>query len=248
MTADRTVVADLMVGAMVAQVRDGDLLGVGLGTPLAVAAGLVARATSAPRSHVLVGGAVDPDADLATCLAGPAALAGHTTGWVAHLDTMGMAESRAMTVQFLRPAQVDGWGNLDTSRVVSGVRSVRLPGGLATADVPSLLGRLVVYLPRHQRRALPPAVDVITGGAQPPGSGTRGAIRLISDLAVIGLGSGGAKVESIHPGVDPGEVKDQTGFALQGLGSAVTTPRPSSAVLAALDRLDPDGIRTKELT
>lgn len=247
MTVDRRAVADLMIGVLAAQVRDGDLLGVGLGTPLAVAAGLVARATTAPGAHVLVGGAVDPDADLATCLAGPAALAGRTTGWVPHLDTMGMAESRTMTLQFLRPAQVDGSGNLDTSRVGSGPATVRLPGGLATADVPSLLPRLVVYLPRHRRRALPSRVDVVTGAVQPTGARTRGVVRLVTDLAVIGLGPSGAALESVHPGVDVDHVVDLTGFALHGLGSASVTRQPDAAVAAAIDRLDPDGIRTEEL-
>lgn len=247
MTADRRAVADLMIGVLAAEVRDGDLLGVGLGTPLAVAAGLVARATTAPGAHVLVGGAVDPDADLATCLAGPTALAGHATGWVPHLDTMGMAESRTMTLQFLRPAQIDDRGNLNTSRVGVGATSVRLPGGLATADVPSLLPRLVVYLPRHRRRALPTRVDVVTGAAQPAGARTRGVVRLVTDLAVIGLGPSGATLESVHPGIDPNHVVAQTGFSLQGVEVAATTPRPAPAVAAALDRLDPDRIRTEEL-
>lgn len=244
---DRRAVADLMVATLAAEIRDGDLLGVGLGTPLAVAAGLVARATTAPGAHLLVGGAVDPDADLATCLAGPAALAGRTTGWVPHLDTMGMAESRSMTLQFLRPAQVDGRGNLDTSRVGTGSRSVRLPGGLATADVPSLLPRLVVYLPRHRRRALPARVDFVTGAGQPTTSRTRGAIRLVTDLAVVALGPDGAVLESVHPGVDLDDVVDETGFDLGGLDDVATTPHPGPALTEALDRLDPDGVRTQEL-
>lgn len=248
MTGDRREVADIMVSVLAGEVRDGDLVGVGLGTPLAIAAGLVARATTAPGSHLLVAGAVDPDADLATCLAGPSALSGHTAGWVPHLDTMGMAESRAMSMQFLRPAQVDGRGNLDTSRVGAATTSVRLPGGLATADVPSLLPRLVVYLPRHRLRALPATVDVVTGAAQPAGSRTRGAIRLVTDLAVIDLGPQGARVASLHPGVDTDQLRAETGFVLHGLDNPPATARPSDAVMAALDRLDPDGVRMKELT
>ena len=65
-----------MVTALAREIHDGDLLGVGLGTPLAVLAGLLARRTHAPDAHLLVGGAVDPDADFATVLGGPGALAG----------------------------------------------------------------------------------------------------------------------------------------------------------------------------
>jgi hypothetical protein len=110
-------IADVMATALAHEIRDGDLLGVGLGTPLAVMAGLLARRSHAPAAHLLVGGAVDPDADFATVLGGAAAMQGHTAGFVPHLESMGMAESRQMTVQIMRPAQIDGHGNLNTSRI-----------------------------------------------------------------------------------------------------------------------------------
>lgn len=247
---DRAALADVMIGALAAEIVDGDVVGVGLGTPLAVAAALLARQTSAPGAHVLVGGAVNPRADLATCLAGPAALEGLTAGYVPHLDTMGMAEGQAMTLQFLRPAQVDGGGNLNTSRVGPTGRVVRLPGGLATADVPRLLPRIVIYLPQHRRRALPADVDVVTG----PGDGwdqdryrAAGPVRLVTDRAVIAFGPDGATLISVHPGVDVDEVVAETGFALRGITAAGTTPTPPLKIRTALDRIDPHGVRTREI-
>src|ERR1700733_6766675 len=93
------------------EVRDGDVVGDGLDTPLARTAALLARRTHAPGADVIVAGAVSPDADVATCLAGASALNGRTAGYAVHLITMEMAERRTMTMQFLRPAQVDGHGN-----------------------------------------------------------------------------------------------------------------------------------------
>lgn len=248
---DRDAVADVMICTLAAEITDGDLVGVGLGTPLAVAAGLLARATTAPDAHLLVGGAVDPRADLATCLEGPGSLIGRTAGFVPHLDTMGMAEQQAMTLQYLRPAQVDGQGNLNTSWVRRGAGRVRLPGGLATADVPRLLPRLVIYLPRHRRRALPARVDVVTG----PGGGwvagrhrARGAVTLVTDMAVIRFTAGGAVLASAHSGVDVRDVVDATGFDLQGVASAGTTPTPSAEARARLEELDPHGVRMREIT
>lgn len=247
---DRGALADVMVCALAAEIVDGDVVGVGLGTPLAVAAVLLARATTAPDAHLLVGGAVDPRADLATCLGGAAALVGRTAGFVPHLDTMGMAEGQSMTLQYLRPAQVDGRGNLNTSRVGQGEHLVRLPGGLATADVPRLLPRLVIYLPRHRRRALPAAVDVVTG----PGGGwdqdryrAAGPVRLVTDRAVIAFQRSGPVLVSVHPGIDVQDVVDETGFELQGIDDAHTTPTPSLPMRAALEELDPAGIRTREI-
>lgn len=248
---DRHLLADVMVAALAAEIEDGDLVGVGLGTPLAVAASMLARVTTAPDAHVLVGGAVDPRADLATCLAGARALVGHTAGFVPHLDTMGMAEDQRMTLQFLRPGQVDGRGNLNTSRVGAGDRTVRLPGGLATADVPRLLPRIVVYLPRHRRRSLPARVDVVTG----PGGGwddgryrARGTVCLVTDMAVVRFERDGATLASVHPGVDVDEVVAETGFELKGIASAGTTPTPTVEQRQQLDRVDPQGVRGKEIT
>lgn len=234
---------DVMVAALASFITDGDVVGVGLGTPLAVAAGLLARATTAPGAHLLVGGAVDPDADLATCLAGPEALAGRTAGYVPHLDTMDMAERQAMTLQFLRPAQVDGAGNLNTSRVGT---TVRFPGGLATGDVPALLPRLVAFLPRHEPRALPERVAYVTGaggGWRGDAHVTRGVVAVVTDLAVLAIEPEGARLASVSPGVTADEVVARTGFALEVPAEVPVTPGPDAAQRAALDRLDPTGLR-----
>ena len=131
-----------------------DVVGVGLGTPLALCAALVAQRLDAPEATVLVGGAVSPKATLDQCLRHE--VAGRTPGYVPHLDTMDMAERQAMTLQFLRPAQVGGDGSANTSRVEANGRIVRFPGGLALADVPNLMPRIVLYHTAHEPRALPP--------------------------------------------------------------------------------------------
>ena len=236
---------DGLVLAMAREIHDGDVVGVGLGTPLAVLAGLLARATHAPDSHVLVGGAVDPDADLATCLQGPEALVGRTVGFVPHLDTMHMAEQQAMTLQFLQPAQVDGQGCCNVSEVRPDAdRRIRLPGGLAIADVPLLLPRLVVHLPGHRRRSLPAQVDRVTGTGRWPGPTheTRGVVAVLTDLGEIRYEAGGARLSGLADGVTPDEVRERTGFDLHVDGASPWTP-PDHPERAALARLDPDGLR-----
>lgn len=241
-------VADTMVCALAREVHDDDVVGVGLGTPLALCACLVARETHAPRAAVLVGGAVSPAATLLECLGGPAALAGRTPGYVPHLDTMDMAERQAMTLQFLRPAQVDGEGAANTSRVESGGRIVRFPGGLATGDVPNLLPRIVYYHTAHEPRALPAAVGFRTaagGGIERAGYRTEGPVRLVTDRCVIAFGRGGPRLVSAHDG-DAEAVAVATGFALE-TRDAPPTPPPTAAEREALDRIDPHRLRELEL-
>ena len=244
-------VADVMACALAREIHDGDLLGVGLGTPLAVMAGMLARRLHAPGAHLLVGGAVDPDADFATVLGGPAALAGHTAGYVSHLDSMGMAESRQMTVQILRPAQVDGHGNLNTSRIGARVRpTVRFPGGLATADVPKLLPRLVVYLPVHSPRNLPERVACITGSGSgwPVEPTTAGVTVLVTDLAVIRFAEVGATLLSVHPWTTADQVREVTGFDLKDTTPPVETALPTARERMVMTELDPRSFRAAELS
>jgi glutaconate CoA-transferase, subunit B len=246
-----TTTADVMVTAMARLIHDGDVVGVGLGTPMAVAAALLARATHAPAAHVLVGGAVDPRADLATCLGGPGALVGSTSGYVPHIDTMDMAESQAMTMQFLRPAQIDGQGNLNTSRIGPAERpTVRFPGGLATGDVPKLLRRIVAYLPRHTPRNLPDHVACVTGagaGWHSRDHDAAGVIALVTDLAVVAFEDGAARLVSVHPGTSVDEAVAATGFSLVVDADVTDTPMPDTEERAALHRLDPGGLRAREV-
>jgi len=247
---DSALVADVMVCALAAQITDGDVLGVGLGTPLAVLAGLLARATTAPRSHLLVAGAVDPVADLATVLGGPVAMAGHTAGFVSHLDTMGMAERQTMTLQFLRPAQVDAEGSLNTSRLGPAVApAVRFPGGLATADVPSLLPRVAAYLPVHSMRNLPARLGCVTGSGSGADTLPRaaGVVSLVTDLAVFRFVEHRPVLASVHAWSSIRDVEAVTGFPVATEATAVT-PLPSAEQSAVLAALDPGRRRCLEVT
>jgi glutaconate CoA-transferase, subunit B len=241
--------AALMACRLGREISDGDVVGVGLGTPLALAGALTARKCHARRSHLLVAGALSPDADLLTCLRGAAALAGRTAAFVPHVLTMEMAERQSMTLQFLRPAQIDGAANANTSRLHGEDGSVRrLPGGLATADVWRILPRVVVYHTDHRERSLPRKVSFITGaGGGDPRRATRGPTILVTDRAVFAFTNGGARLESLHPGEDLEQVTSDTGFAFDVGDTVATTAEPSDAELAALERVDPHAIRELEL-
>ena len=239
--------ADVITCVLAREVRPHDVVGVGLGTPLALCACLVAQRTGAPGATVLVGGAVSPRATLDECLHHD--VAGRTPGYVPHLDTMDMAERQALTLQFLRPAQVGADGSANTSRVSAAGRIVRFPGGLALADVPNLLPRIVLYHTAHEPRALPAAVGFRTsagGGIERPGYRTLGPTKLVTDLCVIAFSPDGPQLESVHPGVSVDEVVAATGFELRIVDPG-ETPAPSDAEEEALAAVDPNRRRDIEI-
>ena len=250
MRPDASVVADFVTVSLARTIVPGDFIGVGLGTPLALVAALVARRL-VDRVHVLAGGALDVEGNIDVWLAGPDATRDRTTGYVSHLDSMDMAERQVMTLQFLWPAQVDGSGALNTSRV--GPRhqpTVRFPGGLATADVPALLPRVVAYLPDHIERNLPERVSFVTasgGAGSDPRYPAAGVVTLVTDLAVIDLSGNVAALVSTHPWATQEEVADKTGFALATDERVAITPNPSNDEGEALATVDPDRRRDVEI-
>ncbi|MBM3678234.1 MAG: hypothetical protein FJW96_10190 [Actinobacteria bacterium] len=237
---------DVVACALARQLRADDVVGVGLGTPLALCAALVAQRTSAKGATVLCGGAVSPRATLAECMHHDTA--GRTPGFVPHLDTMDMAERQAMTLQFFRPAQVGPDGSANTSRVQAGDRLVRFPGALALSDTPNLMPRVLLYHTAHEPRNLPAEVGYRTvagGGIERSGYRALGATKLITDRAVIVFSPHGPRLESFHPGETVASVVEATGFALATEG-AVETPGPSPDEQGALDAVDPSRLRDSE--
>jgi glutaconate CoA-transferase subunit B len=159
-----------------------------------------------------------------------------------------MAERQSMTLQFLRPAQVDGCGNANTSQIPVDDGSVRrLPGGLATADVFRILPRVVLYHTDHRPRSLPERVAFVTGaGGGDPQAGTHGPVRLVTDRAVFKFAPAGAQLESLHPGEDLETLRRDTGFHF-AVDQVRETAAPSAEELAALDAVDPHALRELEL-
>lgn len=249
--ATRVAIADMMTLAMARELRSNDVVAVGIGTPLALAATLVARDLD-PTIHVIVNAAVDPDADLATCDLGIRAFVGRTAGYLPMLETLDMVERQRVTLEFLRPAQVDGRGRLNTSLIGPATApKVRFPGGLGTADVPKLLPRTIAYLPDHQPRSLPEQVDRVTGCGRPWVAGAyagEGCATLITDLALIRFTDGGSILELIRSDVTVDEVRQSTGFPLRESPDLRTFPDPTREEVTALERVDPDGRRTRDIS
>jgi acyl CoA:acetate/3-ketoacid CoA transferase beta subunit len=160
-------VEEQVTWCLACQCRPGDVLVVGVATPIAAAAGQLARALLVPDLVLIEAAAVDVAShDVATAMVRPESVSASAVGVYSQAQILDAIQRGRISVQFISPAQVDGAGALNTSRVRGkdgGLR--RLPGGLATADIARLMGRLVVYRIGHERRFLPERVDFGTASA-----------------------------------------------------------------------------------
>ena len=171
-------------------------------------------------------------------------------------NAMALLAQGSVDLGFIGGAEVDRFGNLNTSYIGEPARpTVKLPGSGGGADI-AILSRRWVTLMSHERRRLVERVSFVTSPGHGDGSaGWRkrngllggGPAAIITTLAVLRFPEGGgeAYLASVHPGSTVDEVRANTGWDLM-LGSDLTeTLPPTEAELAAIRRFDPDGFWTR---
>ena len=256
MSGDPTV-AEQLIWSLAQEARSEDVAVVGVATPIANAAALLARETLAPGLTVLAGAAVDPTVhDVARPMVDASYLSRVSAGTLSQLEILDQIQQGAVTLQYVSPAQVDGRGRLNTSRVRQPDGTLlRLPGSLATADIAVLVGRLIAYRASHSPRFLVPEVDFVSGAGhdrgqwredrQLPGSGLEA---IVTDAAVLRWSAGRFELESVHEGHDPEGVARDCGFELIEPGPSRLTPSPPSNALDILRKvIDPHAMRDLEV-
>ena len=230
---------------------DGAAVFAGVGLPLLAA--VLAKATHAPRLQIVVeGGSIDPE-----MLPGRLPVSTNEMR-VAHraamlpgiTETFLFAQRGFLDVGFIGGAQVDRYGNVNSSIIGPHDRpKVRLPGSGGANDIASLC-REVMIVTLHERRRFVPAVDFVTSPGFLRGGDSRrqsgllfGRVsRVITNLAILGFDdeTRAMRIDALHPGVSVDQVQEATGFELLIPAQVATTEPPTEAELAELRHLDPD--------
>ena len=260
MTATPRQIADHMVWRLARECRADDVLIVGVATPIAAAAGMLARELLVPDLTVLVAASVQPEThDIALPMRTADYVASVSTGTLGQAEVLDLIHRGAVTLQFVSPAQVDRRGRLNASRVrrPNGA-PLMLPGPLALPDVSCLVGRLVGYRAVHSPRFLVDSVDYVTGlGSADLDVRTRaglpgaGLTAIVTDRALLRLRPPTATVEleTVAPWADVDDVVASCGFALElPTGEIPVEDPPPQEALDLLDRIiDPRGVRDLEV-
>ena len=178
----------------------------------------------------------------------------HKAVMAASMDyVMGMAQAGLVDYGFLGAAQIDKYGNLNTT-VIGDHDSpkVRLPGSGGANDLGSLCHKTITLM-RHDKIRFVNKLDYITTPGYLTGPGAReaaglpsetGPHRVISQLGVMGFDeeSKEMKLLQVHPGVTVDDVIENTGFEML-IGDVKETEPPTEEELRILrEEIDPSGI------
>ena len=246
---------ELMVAVAAREIADGDLVFVGMRLPI-LAYG-VARNTHAPGARALfeLGLMRDQPAEgfLGTMGDPPNVV---RALWATRMsNVMALMAQQTVDLGFIGGAEVDRFGNLNTSYVGDPARpAVKLPGSGGGADI-AILSRRWVTLMSHERRRLVERVSYVTSpghGDGTPGWRRRhgllggGPAAIVTTLAVLRFPpeGGEAYLASVHPGHTVDEVRAETAWDLKVAPDCGETEPPRPAELEQLRRLDPDGFWT----
>jgi len=243
---------ELMVASAAREIRDGEVVFVGMRLPLI--AFVVAKKTHAPDAIGLFENGVirsTPAPELIYTMADPPNIRG-ATQCLDMLSVMSLLQSGRVHLGFLGAAEVDRFGNLNSTEVRGPKGVVRLPGSGGACDIASLAHRFVVLL-EHSKHRLPERVSYITSPGNGDGSDFRervglprgGPSAVITDKAILRFGEDGeAYLASTHPGVTVNDVLANTGWPLRVPVELTVTDVPAPEELNAIRDYDKAGFWT----
>ena len=242
-----------MVVAAAREIRDGEMVFVGMRLPLLSFA--VAKELHAPRSIGIFENGVIRDRpaleSIFTISDPPNVARALYCGGI--LDVMGLLQSGQVDLGFIGGAEVDRFGNLNTHWVEESGKKIRLPGSGGAADIATLARRCIIIM-NHEKRRFRPRVRFITSPGYGEGGDWRrmkhihggGPSRVITSLGIFSFDpvSGEMLLGFFHPGVTVEEIRDETGWPLRVSGDLRETPPPSPEELGAVRKYDPKGVWT----
>jgi glutaconate CoA-transferase subunit B len=259
MSDNEYTIGELMAVFLARDLKDGEVLSVGVAMPVVEAAVRLAHLLHGPNMELIFFGVRMNVAHLHSLPMPRFAWDWRVVRWAESYSDTGHRFDRLKDwhnrIFFIGGVQVDPYGNTNLIGVGSDYHhlSFRGPGSVGTATLSSHVGRYYIVLNSHTSRIFVEQCDYIsafgwgTGGADArrrlglPGGGPK---YCITPLCVLDFDeeSKRMRLHSLHPGVSQAEVQAQTGFALVIPEQVRTTGPPTSEELQVLrTRVDRDG-------
>jgi acyl CoA:acetate/3-ketoacid CoA transferase beta subunit len=151
--------------------------------------------------------------------------------------------------------QIDRYGNQNLSAFGPLQHPTRQMFGVRGAPGNTINHATSYWVGSHSPRVFCASVDVVCGigwdkvDAGNPAYRFTDVHRVVSNLGVFDFGGPGGTMRavSLHPGVEPADVRSATSFEVHGVDEAGRTRLPSGDELDLIKKLDPKNLRDKEL-
>ena len=239
---------ELMVCEAARQLRDGEVVFVGIGLPN-MACNLARRLHAPNLVLVYESGAVGADPKRLPISIGDPALVTNSLSVCSMFDVFSYyLQGGLIDVGFLQGAQIDRYANLNTT-VIGDYHhpKVRLPGSGGACEIAILAKRVFVVAPQT-RRTFPERVDFITSPGFVDGGEARqklgmpggGPALVITNLGCYEFVDGEMQLRSLHPGCTLEAVRDNIGWDIRISPRLETTQLPGDEELRIIrEELDP---------
>ncbi|MFW9897013.1 MAG: CoA-transferase subunit beta [Candidatus Thorarchaeota archaeon] len=252
---------EMMTVLMAREVKNDDVMIVGVATPMVWAAFTLAKLTHAPDAiyHYIMGNTFVSESRQVSLLY----LEMNTARAYRFQDSVectleSLPSDKLTTIEFFRPAQIDQYGNTNNICIGNWDKpKIRLPGAAGILDFSMFYARgSFLYTPRHELRTFVSTekLDFISGVGFPDGKlsicGGSGPQCVITNLAYLDFDDASKRLRlgSIHPGIDLETIKDSTGFEIIIPDKLKVTKPPSKKELQILrEKVDPLNIRKLEV-
>jgi glutaconate CoA-transferase, subunit B len=230
-------------------INDGDV--VFAGTGISMLAVTVAKRIHAPNAVVFFEtGGIDPSLDeLPLAVADPRVMAGASIN-SGLIESFSLLSNRKLrTIAFLGAAQIDRFGNLNSTCLGEYHHpKTRFPGSGGACDAASLASGFIVFM-EHEKRRFVERLDYFTSPGWLYGDDSRekagflrgGPMAVVTNLAVMAFHPSTREMmlSAYYPGVSPKDVAANTGFGVD-LSKATQAIQPTDLELKTLrEQVDP---------
>ncbi len=225
-----------------------------VGTGMPMIAAMLAQRTHAPSLLIIFeAGGIGPQVPVLPISVGDSRTFYRAVSASSMHDVMSASQAGYVDYGFLGAAQIDCYGNLNTT-VIGDWKfpTVRFPGSGGANDVGSLCWRTIIVMRQDERRFVE-KLDFLTTPGYLDGPGAReraglpagtGPYRVITQLGLYDFDEERKRMRllAIHPGVTLDEVQNSTSFELIIPDEVGVTEPPSSDVLDVMQEIDPTGM------
>lgn len=226
-----------------------------VGTGLPMIAAMYAQRTHAPNLLLIFeAGNIGPQVKTLPISVGDSRTGHRALAISVMHDNMSFSQSGWTDYGFLGGAEIDMYGNLNTTYIGNSWDSpkVRLPGSGGGCDVASLSQGFFIII-RQSKRNFVEKVTFITSPGYLTGPGAReaaglpangGPLKVITQYGVYGFQEDTKRMylESLHPGVDVSEVNANSSFEIIIPEKYEITAEPTVEDVKLLRELDPTGM------